>query len=308
MNKNHPREGFSPGVRNGVPAAAFLPSALVARVIGARVAVAAVIVAAITVAGWPLLGQAAEHTYSGWWLPPNIGGEQSLILDRVFFIILWVTSLAAALYLGAMVYALIRYRGRPGRKAWYIRGNFRVEAAFVIGAALIWLGGEIFVMGEVSEGVWDNIKYGPPAGAMEVEVLAEQFAWNFRYPGPDRKFGGTDRENMDEDNPFGLLEDDPAGADDIVTIGELHVPVGRPVSVKLHSKDVIHSFFIPVLRLKWDALPREPQRVWFEATREGTYQTGCAELCGLGHTTMKSKLVVESAEQVAAWLETQKEE
>lgn len=226
----------------------------------------------------------------------------------MFFIILWVTSLAGAVYLGLMVYALIRFRGRPGRKAWYFKDNFRLEAAFVIGAALIWVVGEVFVMGEISQGVWDDLKYGPPADAMEIEVLAEQFAWNFRYPGPDGKFGATDRENMDEDNPFGLVEDDPAGADDIVTIGELHVPVGRPVSVKLHSKDVIHSFFIPVLRLKWDALPRELQTVWFEAKLEGTYQMACAELCGLGHTTMKSKLFVESAEQVAAWLETQKEQ
>lgn len=258
--------------------------------------------------GWPDLAEASEHGYSGWWLPPNIGGEQSLILDRVFIIILWVTSLAGALYLGSMVYALIRYRGRPGRKVWYIKGNFRVEAAFVIGAALIWVGGEVFVMGEISQGVWDDLKYGPPADAMEIEVLAEQFAWNFRYPGPDGKFGSTDRENIDEDNPFGMDEDDPAGADDIVTIGELHVPVGRAISVKLHSKDVIHSFFIPVLRLKWDALPREPQMVWFEATREGAYQTACAELCGLGHSGMKAKLVVESEEEVRAWLEEQKEE
>lgn len=258
--------------------------------------------------GWPGQAAAAGHSYSGWWLPPNIGGDYSQILDRVFYIILVVTSIGAAGFWAVMLYSMIRFRDRPGRKAWYIKGNLRMDIVFIVLSAMLWMGGELFVMGEVSKGVWDTIKLEPPPGAFEIEVLAEQFAWNIRYPGADGQFGKTDREYIDEENPFGLDEDDAAGEDDIVTIGEFHVPVGRPVVVRLHSKDVIHSFFIPVLRIKWDALPREPQTVWFEAVKTGSYQLACAELCGLGHSGMKARLVVESEEQVRAWLEEQKEE
>ena len=134
---------------------------------------------------------------------------------------------------------------------------------------------------------WADIKQRMPQQAMNVEVTAEQFAWNIRYPGPD-----------------GKLET----ADDVVTLNQLHFPVGRPLIVTLHSKDVIHSFFLPEFRVKQDAVPGMTTRIWLEATRVGQWEIACAELCGLGHFRMKGFVTVETPEEFERWLaETAKE-
>jgi cytochrome c oxidase subunit 2 len=126
------------------------------------------------------------------------------------------------------------------------------------------------------------------ADAIEIDVTAQQFFWNVRYPGPDGKFGQTRIELVDEVlNPLGRDQADPSGADDIYLVNQFVVPVGRPVRVRLHSKDMIHSFFLPHLRVKQDVIPGMTPEVTFVPTREGTYELACAELCGLGHYRMQ---------------------
>ncbi len=249
-----------------------------------------------------------EDGYSGWWFPPNISANYGQTLDQGTAIITWVTMIGGIVVIGLMLFAVIRYRYRPDRKALYLHGNFKFETTMLVLVTVFTLGGEFFVLGEISEGVWDKIKYQAPEDAMEIEVLAEQFAWNIRYPGDDGQFGETDNELVDEENPFGIDEEDPAAEDDVVTRGLIHVPVNVPVKVKLRSKDVIHSFFIPVLRIKQDALPGETIDVWFQAKETGEYHLVCAELCGLGHTTMKAGFVVEPLEEFQSWLEEKSEE
>jgi len=222
-----------------------------------------------------------EDGYSGWWFPPNISANYGQTLDQGTAIITWVTMIGGIVVIGLMLFAVIRYRYRPDRKALYLHGNFKFETTMLVLA---------------------------PEDAMEIEVLAEQFAWNIRYPGDDGQFGETDNELVDEENPFGIDEDDSAAEDDVVTRGLIHVPVNVPVKVKLRSKDVIHSFFIPVLRIKQDALPGETIDVWFQAKETGEYHLVCAELCGLGHTTMKAGFVVEPLEEFQSWLEEKSEE
>jgi cytochrome c oxidase subunit 2 len=136
-----------------------------------------------------------------------------------------------------------------------------------------------------------------------VHVVAEQFAWNVHYPGPDGVFGAREIALVDPvTNPLGLKTDDPAARDDIVTMNELHLPVDRPAIVHLTSKDVIHSFALPVMRVKQDVIPGLSIPVWFVPTQTGEYEIACAQLCGIGHYRMRGYLTIHTAEEYAAWL------
>jgi cytochrome c oxidase subunit 2 len=133
---------------------------------------------------------------------------------------------------------------------------------------------------------------GAPAGSYEIEVVAQQFAWNIRYPGKDMKFGKTDPQYMDDTtNPVGLADTDTNGKDDLVT-PTLVIPVNRPVELVLKSKDVTHSFWVPQLRFKQDLVPGMAIHVHFTANKVGKYELACAELCGMNHYKMKSYMLV----------------
>ena len=127
------------------------------------------------------------------------------------------------------------------------------------------------------------MSFNDPA-VVRIQVYGKQFEWRLRYPGPDREFGTVD---------------------DVVGVAEMHVPVDRPVVVQLQSRDVLHSFWLPNARLKQDLVPGLTIRQWFEIYKTGKYPIVCAELCGQLHTTMKGRLVVETDEEFAAWLEKQ---
>jgi cytochrome c oxidase subunit 2 len=136
-----------------------------------------------------------------------------------------------------------------------------------------------------------------PEDAVVVEVTAQQFAWNFRYPGADGMLGRTDPGLITLNNPIGMDTNDPATADDQFYINQITVPVNRPVHLLIKSRDVIHSLFLPHHRVKQDAVPGMTIDIWFFPTREGTFEIPCAELCGLGHYRMEGQLrVVSEAE------------
>jgi cytochrome c oxidase subunit 2 len=138
-------------------------------------------------------------------------------------------------------------------------------------------------------------------------VLAKQFAWSFRYPGPDGQFGPTSAARMDDasGNPFGLDPNDPAGKDDIVS-GTLRIPAGRPVRLILNSPDVIHSFFVRELRLKQDVVPGMRIPLSFTVDIPGTYEIPCAELCGLGHHQMRTTMIVMPSGDYGRWKQEQR--
>ncbi len=154
--------------------------------------------------------------------------------------------------------------------------------------------------------VWTRVHSAPPPEAMVVEVRAEQFGWLARYPGPDGTFGRVDPRLINtRQNPMGLDPTDAAALDDIVS-REVHLVVNKPVRIRLRSKDVIHSFFLPQFRVKQDAVPGMTVEIWFVPTKEGEYEIACAELCGVGHYIMRGKLRVESQHAFDAWLAQQK--
>ncbi len=142
--------------------------------------------------------------------------------------------------------------------------------------------------------------------AIEIMVVAEQFAWNVHYPGKDGKFGKTDPKLIDaQNNPLGLDLSDPNAKDDIVTLNQLHVPVGRPVIIRLSTKDVIHCFFLPQIRVRQDVIPGMSIQTWFTATQTGAWEIGCAQLCGIGHYRMKGFYTVHSEAEYDNWLAQQ---
>ena len=143
--------------------------------------------------------------------------------------------------------------------------------------------------------------------AILVHAIGQQFNWNFHLPGPDGVFGRTDLSLVSNSNPVGLDQSDPHAKDDLVVLGELHVPVDRNVIVDVSSKDVIHNFALPNLRIAQDAIPGQIIPMWFKPVKTGSYDIVCGQLCGLGHYAMKGTLVVDTPEDYQAWLKERAE-
>ena len=144
--------------------------------------------------------------------------------------------------------------------------------------------------------IWSHVKEEFPkeSESLVVEMVAEQFAWGFQYAGPDGKFGQKDPGFITSDNTIGINYEDPNATDDILSLNVLHIPIGKPTILNMTSKDVIHSFFVPEFRVKQDVVPGMKIPMWFEPTKTGTFEIGCAQLCGLGHYRMKGTVVVHT--------------
>jgi cytochrome c oxidase subunit 2 len=201
------------------------------------------------------------------WLPENVStfGEK---IDSIFYLIYYVTNFTFIAVISVMIAFLVMYRHREGRRATYSHGNSTLEIAWTVTPAVI-----LLLLGFASKARWEEIKATQPPADVTVRVTGLQFNWEVRYPGPDAKFE-TD--------------------DDYEVLNDVHVPVGKVVHVHLRSKDVIHSFFLPHLRVKI--------MVWFQATKAGEYPLPCAELCGFGHSGMLGRLVVHEPADYDAWL------
>ena len=215
------------------------------------------------------------------WFPEGVSSYAPQI-DHLFMIILWITGVMFFAVEGALLWFLIRYRRRPGQTATYVHGNATAELIWTVIPAII-----VIWLAVGSQRVWSHIQGPPPPHQLEIEVTAEQFAWNIRYAGADGKLHTPD---------------------DVETINQLHIPVDQVVLVQIKSKDVIHSFFLPQFRLKRDAVPGITSRVWLQAVKPGQFEIACAELCGLGHYRMRGFLTIESPDAFQSWLTQTKAE
>ena len=236
-----------------------------------------------------------------WWLPPQASTFAGPI-DLMFTAILIITGITFVLVEVGLVYFVIAYRNRPGRKAFYTHGNTRAEVIWTAIPAVT-----MVILGLTSNGLWVKIKgrNSVPANAYALGVHAKQFEWWITYPGADGKLGRVSPELVSKTNPTGLDRTDSAAVDDIVIRNQLHLPVGRPIVVHLTAEDVIHSFYVPQFRVRQDAVPGMEIKVWFEATVPGTYELGCSQLCGLGHYKMRAQVFVHSQADYDAWLQQQ---
>jgi len=230
---------------------------------------------------------------------PTLASEHGQRIDSLFMAVLIVSGIAFVLVQGALGYFVARYGENGREKASYWHDNPKAEAFLLIGTAVI-----LTILVFMGQRVWASVYFvDAPADALVIQVTGEQFQWNFHYAGPDGAFGRTDVKLITSTNNVGLDRMDPAAKDDVVTLGEMHFPVGRPVKVRLRSKDVIHSFFLPNLRVKQDAVPGLSIEVWFTPNRAGAYEIACAELCGLGHYRMKGALTIDESQQAFdTWL------
>jgi cytochrome c oxidase subunit II len=235
-----------------------------------------------------------------WWLPVGASAAAGWI-DHQFaltFVIMGIVFLAAQMSLGYIVW---KYRETPSSPpVSYSHGNTKLEIVWTALTTILFIG--LNLMGS---SVWASQRFDPAeAGAVQVEVTGMQFAWYFRYPGPDGKYGRTKPELVDAsaggEAAVGLDSADPASKDDIVA-GTMYLPVNREVDLTLRAQDVIHSFFVPSMRFKQDAVPGLMIHVHFTPDKTGDYEIACAELCGLGHYKMHGILKVVSQNEFDAW-------
>ena len=232
------------------------------------------------------------------WMP-SLESDRGAIDVAIFWSLL-VTGIA---FIGTnllLAYFSWRYQDAPGAKAAYWHDNPKLEISWTLVTAGILL---VFLVNALT--LWAKITNADarPADAVTIEIVGQQFAWNFRYPGKDGVFGRTDVMKVDAEmgNFVGLDTGDPAAADDLVPAqGVLLIPEGRPVLLRIRSLDVIHSFFLPNFRVKQDAMPGMTVETWFTPTRAGKFEIACAEHCGLGHYKMQGTVYVRPADAFRA--------
>ena len=215
-----------------------------------------------------------------WWLP-DAGSTFAGPIDTLFTAILIITGIALVLVEVGLVTFVISYRGRPGRKAFYTHGSTRAEVIWTAIPAVT-----MVALGLISNHYWVLIKdkKSVPPNAYRLGVHAKQFEWQVTYPGADGKLGTSD---------------------DFTVRNQLHVIVNEPTAVELTSEDVIHSFFVPEWRLKQDAVPGMHIIAWFQPTKTGEFELGCAELCGMGHYRMRARVFVHTPDEYKAWVAQQ---
>jgi cytochrome c oxidase subunit II len=217
-------------------------------------------------------------------------------LDHHLLLNLWIALALLALAHLILIIGLIARRRPEPTHLW------RIEYLPLAALALLFAALTI-----KAESLWAATHYtGADPAALQVEVTGVQFAWYFRYPGPDATFGRTHPNLVapGEGNPLGLDPSDPSdphSADDFVT-SELVLPAGREVDLRLNAQDVIHGFSVPEMRLKQNAIPGQTIHLHFTPTTPGTYAILCTQLCGLGHYRMNASLRIVPPAQFAAWL------
>lgn len=224
----------------------------------------------------------AVAPYYNIWLPPD-DSEHGHEIDHQWYLILWLTGVVFVGTEVALFWFMWKYdKDKNKEPVKFTHGNHQLEIIWsILPAATL-----VFIAFYQIK-AWADVKMDQPQVPPTVEVLARQFEWRIRYPGADGVLGTED---------------------DIHTVNDLHVPVDEMVMVHLKSADVLHSFFLPNMRVKQDAVPGHTIPVWFRPTKEDTYDLVCAELCGWGHYKMKGRLTVESREKFDAWLKQLAEE
>lgn len=237
------------------------------------------------------------------WMPP-IASAHGDTLDAMNALVHW---LMAILFVGwgcYFLFVLFKFNSKRHPKAVYEGTRSHYSMYIEIGVSVV----EVILLIGFAFPAWAAWvePHEPSEDPLVVRVVAQQFAWNVHYPGADGVFGPTSLELIDEvTNPLGLDRSDPMARDDVVTLNQLHLPVNRAVTIRLSSKDVIHSFSLPVMRVKQDIIPGMEIPVHFTPVRENgdqRWEIACAQLCGLSHYNMRGFLTVESEEEFEAWL------
>ncbi|HKV09616.1 MAG TPA: hypothetical protein VJ725_15845 [Thermoanaerobaculia bacterium] len=246
--------------------------------------------------------------------PPNASAHGAE-LDNLTAIVHWFMLILFVGWGLFYLYCLFRFRKGRNPVASYTGAKGKFSTYGEAGVVLI----EVLLLVIFAVPIWaKRVNAAPAKGeAVELRVVAEQFAWNVHYPGADGVFGRTDVKLVTAGgNPLGLDPTDPAGKDDITTINQLHLPVNKPALIYLTSKDVIHSFFLPQMRVKQDAIPGQVVPVYFTPTqvtpqesqfptcaaKKTCWEIACAQLCGLTHYRMQGYYTIHAQADFDKWL------
>ncbi len=234
---------------------------------------------------------------------PVLASENGQGVDSLIVYVHWLMIALFVGWLAFFLFALWRFNHRRHPRADH--HGVRSHASNYL--ELLVAGVEAVLLIGVAVPLWsraaDVTRLPDAAEATRIQIVAQQFAWNVRYPGKDGKFGKQDMTLVTADNPFGVVPGDPDGKDDVQVLNEIHVPVNKPVIAYVSSKDVNHSFKVIAFRVTQDAIPGLRIPCWFKPVKEGRYQINCAQLCGNGHSSMSGGfVVVESQAAYEKWL------
>lgn len=245
---------------------------------------------------------------------PEASSPHGRRTDNLFWLSMIIITVAFLLTNILLFYFPWRYQYREGRRAAYYPENHKLELIWTVVPAVV-----MAVLVFTGWRAWRDIMSEAPADAQVFEIVGKQFNWIIRYPGvDDNKLGAYNYKLIDNTNDTGIDYTDEASFDDFTSTTELHIPVNKPVLLKIRARDVLHSVFIPHMRVKMDAVPGMPTRFWFIADkttdemRNSTgnqdfgYEIACTEVCGRGHFSMRIRLIVEDEASWQAWCKEQK--
>ncbi len=245
-----------------------------------------------------ILGSVLFHIFTPWYwtdIASNWGG-----MDDTITLTFWVGGgvfVAVCLF---MTYCIFKFSYKEGRRAEYKPEDKKLERiltwATTVGVVALLAPGLI---------IW-NQYVNVPKNALEVDVMAWQWGWQYRLPGEDGKLGTTKVININDNNPFGININDPYGQDDVIIQSDvLNLKTNRPVKILLRSVDVLHNWYVPQFRSKMDAVPGVVTFYWFEPNKVGEYEVLCAEYCGVGHYAMRGTVIVQDEKNYNQWLSEQ---
>lgn len=280
------------------------------REIGMSNRINALLMLVFMVVGGGLFAWSFSENYAK--MNPPIASVHGHAMDRMFWTTMVVIGIAFVItHILLFTYAY-RYQHKEGRRAYFFAHNNKIEVIWTIIPAIV-MASLIFAGWKA----WTRITGPAPKDSVVVELMGKQFNWLVRYPGRDQKLGVVNYRLIDAVNEFGFDLSDKSGLDDF-TAGEVHVPKGHPVLIKIRSRDVLHAVYMPQFRVQMYAVPGMPTRFWFTPTTttdemraklgnpKFNYELACNQVCGRSHFAMKLNIVVDEPDDYVAWYAAQK--
>ncbi len=245
-----------------------------------------------------VLGSVLFHIFTPWYwtdIASNWGA-----MDDTITLTLWVGGVVFIAVCLFMIYCVFKFSYKENRRAEYKPEDNKLEKILTIATTL-------GVIALLAPGliVWNQF-VNVPKNAIEIDVMAWQWGWQYRLPGEDGKLGNTKVVNINDNNPFGIILEDPNGKDDVlIQSEEINLQNNIPVKILLRSVDVLHNWYVPQFRAKMDAVPGVVTYYWFEPNKVGEYEVLCAEYCGVGHYAMRGSVLVKDEQDYKNWIQEQ---
>jgi len=238
------------------------------------------------------------HAFTPWYWTDIASNWKGM--DDTITLTFWVGGTVFVAVCLFMIYCIIKFQYKEDRRAEYKPEDKKLEKILTLVTTL-------GVVALLAPGlvIWNQFVH-VPKNAIEVDVMAWQWGWQYRLPGEDGKLGTTHVTNINDNNPFGINLNDPYGKDDVLIQSEtINLKNNRPVKILLRSIDVLHNWYVPQFRAKMDAVPGVVTFYWFEPNKAGEYEVLCAEYCGVGHYAMRGEVIVQNEQNYEKWLEEQ---